>query len=101
MSAGVTSANEICLPFQLTPTQTATPGTAVRVRTHVFGSDEWEEWWVDPSTNRLLTQSWPTTGAASATAWRTVANNVATLSPQSPFTLTPTAEGSRRSVPWA
>ena len=94
MTAGVTSASEICLPTQVTSTQTAIPGNAVRVKTHVFGSDEWEQWWVDPSTNRLLAQSWPTTGIPSPTAWRTVANNVAPVSPPpTPFTISPTSGG--------
>jgi Tfp pilus assembly protein PilV len=95
MTAGVTSASQICLPTQLTATQSVTPGNAVRVKTHVFGVDEWEQWWVDPSTNRLLAQTW-TTVAPSSTSWRTVANNISPVSPPptpapAPFTITPTS----------
>ncbi|MHB1712577.1 MAG: pilus assembly FimT family protein, partial [Acidimicrobiales bacterium] len=35
MSSGITSASEICLPTQLTSTQSTTLGNAVRVKTHV------------------------------------------------------------------
>jgi len=97
MSAAVTSASQICLPTQLTSTQTATLGSAVRVKTNVFGAvnGKWEQWWVNPSTNQLLAQSWTTT-APSPTSWRTVANNVSSVSaPPSPpptlFTITPTS----------
>ena len=84
MSAAVTSASQICLPTQLTSTQTATLGSAVRVKTNVFGAVKWEQWWVNPSTKQLLAQSWTTT-APSPTSWRTVANNVSSVSaPPSP-----------------
>jgi len=95
MSAAVTSASQICLPTQLTSTQTATLGSAVRVKTNVFGAVKWEQWWVNPSTNQLLAQSWTTT-APSPTSWRTVANNVSSVSappspPPTPFTIAPTS----------
>jgi prepilin-type N-terminal cleavage/methylation domain-containing protein len=94
MTAAVTSASQICLPVQLTSTQTATLGTAVRVKTNVFGTVEWEQWWVNPSTNQLQAQSW-TTVPPSPTSWRTVANHVSPVNPPNlvpaPFTLTPTS----------
>jgi hypothetical protein len=95
MSAGVTSASQICLPTQLTSTQTATVGDAVRVKTNVFGTVKWEQWWVNPSTNQLLAQSW-TTAVPSPTSWRTVANNVSSVSPPptpppTPFAISPTS----------
>ena len=97
MSAAVTSASQICLPTQLTSTQTATLGSAVRVKTNVFGAvnGKWEQWWVKPLTHQLLAQSWTTT-APSPTSWRTVANNVSSVSaprspPPTPFTISPTS----------
>jgi Tfp pilus assembly protein PilV len=95
MSAAITSASQICLPAQLTSTQTATLGTAVRVKTNVFGTAEWEQWWINPSTNELKAQSW-TTAQPSPTSWRTVANNVAPVSSPptpapAPFTISPTS----------
>jgi hypothetical protein len=92
MNAGVTSASQICLPTQLISTQPATtPGYAVRVKTNVFGTVKWEQWWLNPSTSQLLAQSW-TTAAPSPTSWRTVANNVSSVSPPTaPFAISPTS----------
>ncbi|MGH9097113.1 MAG: PilW family protein [Acidimicrobiales bacterium] len=97
MSAGVTSASQVCLPTQLTSTQTATPGAAVRIKTNVFGTVKWEQWWLNPSTNQLLAQTWTST-PPTPSSWRTVASNVSPASapptpPPAPFSITPTAGG--------
>ena len=92
MNAGVTSASQICLPTQLNSTQTATPGAAVRVKTNVFGTVKWEQWWVNPSTHQLLAQSWTPAATTQPTSWRTVANNVSSVSPPpTPFAISPTS----------
>ncbi|MHB1712371.1 MAG: hypothetical protein ACYCV7_13390, partial [Acidimicrobiales bacterium] len=72
-------------------TQSTTLGDAVRVKTHVFGTTRWEQWWLNPSTNQLLAQSWPVSlGSAPANSWRTVANHVSPVgSPTTPFTISP------------
>ena len=97
MTAGVTSASQICLPTQLTSTQTASPGTAVRIKTNVFGTVKWEQWWLNPSTNQLLAQIW-TSKPPSPSSWRTVASNVTPAiapptPPPAPFSITPNAGG--------
>lgn len=88
MSASIASASEICLPTQLTSTQTTALGNAVRVKTDVYGTSAWEQWWLDPSTGQLLAQRW--VGSTPPSSWRTVASQVSpTSSATPPFTIAP------------
>jgi prepilin-type N-terminal cleavage/methylation domain-containing protein len=96
MQAGISSASEICLPTQVTPSpnppgRTATAGYAVRVLTKAFsssGTTRWEQWWVNPSTGQLDAQTWPVASAPPATWRMATANVAATTGGPLPFTIT-------------
>jgi prepilin-type N-terminal cleavage/methylation domain-containing protein len=84
MQAGVSSATQICLPTQITPSpggQVVPAAYAVRVLTDPFDTTgarrEWEQWWIDPATGQLRAQTWLATGTQ-PTTWRVVTNHVAT-----------------------
>jgi|GEM_PF-1788328 len=99
MQAGVSSASEMCLPTQVTPSassspQVVQPGNAVRVLTDVFDTTgvtpEWEQWWIDPTSGQLRAQTWPATATATQpTTWRVVTGNVVhTTGGRLPFAIT-------------
>jgi prepilin-type N-terminal cleavage/methylation domain-containing protein len=99
MQAGVSSATQICLPTQVTPSASSNPevvqaGTAVRVLTDAFDSTGanpvWEQWWIDPTTGQLKAQTWAvgTTPPASSLARVVTSNVVPTTGGRLPFAIT-------------
>jgi len=97
LAAQVGSAIQICLPTTLTTTgPTVTSGFAVRVESLAFGRTQWDQWYLNTSTNQLEEQQFSTTWTSSnpVPPWVPVAQPVVNSSSNPPFSLPSTSTGS-------
>ncbi|MHB1988089.1 MAG: PilW family protein [Acidimicrobiales bacterium] len=93
----VSSASQVCLPTQLTATQTVTEGWALRVeQLEASGPQQWEQWVVDPTTGLMQEETFTPGGAGGG--WTTVAKTIYNSTSIPPFTEPLAATGSPQEV---